>query len=669
MRERKTVIMSEFEEISECVEAENEQLKNYFGYHMEMIEKYIYVANKYGNISADGVVQGGTEKNPVIWWCWLQGLENAPELVKACYESCKQLGLEIKVITEENFPQYVTIPDFILKKREAGIISNTHFSDILRLELLTEYGGTWIDATVLITGKGILSYIEDERLFCFRHCMRGAESLVIEASSWFISACRGDKILSDTKAMLYEYWKNEDTLVHYFLFHFFFSIACRKNSQIWDEVPMLSNVPPQIMQTYLYRPYTKKEWERFCTMSDVHKLTWKSQRPQTAKRLIYDYIIGRGECMKYKDYIMAFDAENTYIHISEKIDLEQEVERPVMIVSNELTRAGAPIELLYLAECLKEKGYQVFLYSVAGGALLDDFLAMSCTVFICENARDMYGHIGIMAELFPVIFANTLLCVPIVSLLAPKSRKVYWWIHENSYHYTPDRVKNVHEIPSLRMLGASPKVKGFIRDYMNMDSGVLDVVVKDCYKPAEPKTDAGIHFLWAGSIDFNKAPDILLEAVEKLPSEYQSRVDFTICGKPDEMNDMCVLVQKYADNASNISFIPNKPHDELMELMRKSDVVVVSSVEETTSLVAVEALMMRKILICSDGCGVTAYLEDGKNAFIYPTKNTDALCEKIKYAADNFEELRAVEEAGRSVYLEHYSKESFARELGELLDG
>jgi glycosyltransferase involved in cell wall biosynthesis len=364
---------------------------------------------------------------------------------------------------------------------------------------------------------------------------------------------------------------------------------------------------------------------------------------------------------------MAFDAENTFIHISENIDLEQEVERPVMIVSNELIRAGAPIELLYLAECLQEKGYQVFLYSVAGGALLTDFIEMGCVVLQCENARDMIGHIDIMAKFFPEIFVNTLLCGVIVSLLAPKSKRIFWWIHENSYHYTPDRVEKVHETPSVKLLGASPKVKGFIRDYMNMDSEVLDVVVKDCYKPAKPKTDEKIHFLWAGSIDFNKAPNILLEAVGKLPPEYQSRVDFTICGKPDEMNDMCVLVQKCADNASNISFIANKPHEELMELMRKSDVVVVSSVEETTSLVAVEALMMQKILICSDGCGVTAYLEDGKNAFIYPTKNTDALCEKIKYAADNFTGLRAVEEAGRRVYLEHYSKESFARELGELL--
>ena len=30
-------------------------------------------------------------------------------------------------------------------------MSPTHFSDLLRLELLIKYGGTWVDASVLIT--------------------------------------------------------------------------------------------------------------------------------------------------------------------------------------------------------------------------------------------------------------------------------------------------------------------------------------------------------------------------------------------------------------------------------------------------------------------------------------------------------------------------------------
>jgi hypothetical protein len=38
-----------------------------------------------------------------------------------------------------------------LEKYQKKIIDNTHFSDLLRLELLIKYGGTWIDASVLVT--------------------------------------------------------------------------------------------------------------------------------------------------------------------------------------------------------------------------------------------------------------------------------------------------------------------------------------------------------------------------------------------------------------------------------------------------------------------------------------------------------------------------------------
>lgn len=41
------------------------------------------------------------------------------------------------------------LPNFILKKFENGYISITHLSDIIRVLLLYNYGGLWIDSTVL----------------------------------------------------------------------------------------------------------------------------------------------------------------------------------------------------------------------------------------------------------------------------------------------------------------------------------------------------------------------------------------------------------------------------------------------------------------------------------------------------------------------------------------
>ena len=107
------------------------------------------------------------EHPKVIWWCWLQGKEQAPQIVNACLNSLMREfkgssvqevqglsdGYEIKVIDAENWKEYIELPDFIVKKWGKKQIPSALFSDLLRLELLIKYGGTWIDSTVLAQGS------------------------------------------------------------------------------------------------------------------------------------------------------------------------------------------------------------------------------------------------------------------------------------------------------------------------------------------------------------------------------------------------------------------------------------------------------------------------------------------------------------------------------------
>ena len=61
-------------------------------------------------------------------------------------------GYEVIVIDEKNWREYIDLPDYIIRRRERKQIPPAHFTDLLRLELLIRYGGTWIDSTVLCTG-------------------------------------------------------------------------------------------------------------------------------------------------------------------------------------------------------------------------------------------------------------------------------------------------------------------------------------------------------------------------------------------------------------------------------------------------------------------------------------------------------------------------------------
>lgn len=93
---------------------------------------------------------------------WLQGYGNAPDICKACLASLRRYYPEkdIVVLDNRNVSQYVTLTDYIIRKHERGMIGSAHYSDLVRLVLLTELGGTWIDSTMLCTGRKYAEYLE-----------------------------------------------------------------------------------------------------------------------------------------------------------------------------------------------------------------------------------------------------------------------------------------------------------------------------------------------------------------------------------------------------------------------------------------------------------------------------------------------------------------------------
>ncbi|WP_228705710.1 capsular polysaccharide synthesis protein, partial [Klebsiella pneumoniae] len=58
----------------------------------------------------------GKSKVNKIWICWLQGEDNAPDIVKKCIENIRVHNsekFEIYIITWDNYKEYVQIPKHI----------------------------------------------------------------------------------------------------------------------------------------------------------------------------------------------------------------------------------------------------------------------------------------------------------------------------------------------------------------------------------------------------------------------------------------------------------------------------------------------------------------------------------------------------------------------------
>ena len=214
-----------------------------------------------------------------VWVCWFQGMSNAPELVKKCYESLKNnlVGCDIVLITRENMKDYVEFPDFIIDKWKCGQITNTHMTDLLRLELLIRYGGMWVDATVLCTSKrkDIPDYFFDSDLFLYQMFKPGKDGQAQPVSSWLISAKSNNKILLMTKFLCYEYWKINTEMVDYFLFHNFLVISLENNKEEWDKIIPRDNSAPHYLLLRLFDKYNEKMFGAIIQQTPFHKLTYK----------------------------------------------------------------------------------------------------------------------------------------------------------------------------------------------------------------------------------------------------------------------------------------------------------------------------------------------------------------------------------------------------------
>lgn len=123
----------------------------------------------------------------------MQGIDNAPDIVKVCYQSIKKWmpDRKIHVIDQNNLFEYVNLPDYIINKWKKEIISNTLFSDFIRLSVLTQFGGIWVDATVLMTGK-LPDYIKNADFFMYQSNDYDVTKI---GESWFIKANAHNRIL------------------------------------------------------------------------------------------------------------------------------------------------------------------------------------------------------------------------------------------------------------------------------------------------------------------------------------------------------------------------------------------------------------------------------------------------------------------------------------------
>ena len=105
---------------------------------------------KFRDIAPEKLTFPETQVDEPIWLFWNTGLEQAPEIVRTCYQSVKKYaGRQVVLLTENNVQNYINMPDYLNEKLKSGVLPLAIYTDLMRVALLEHYGGTWMDATIL----------------------------------------------------------------------------------------------------------------------------------------------------------------------------------------------------------------------------------------------------------------------------------------------------------------------------------------------------------------------------------------------------------------------------------------------------------------------------------------------------------------------------------------
>lgn len=229
----------------------------------------------------------------VVWIFWYQGMSNAPEIVKKCYNSVLSnfKDKEVILITKDNFLDYIDIPNFIIDRVDNKQMSITHFSDILRLALLITYGGLWLDATVFCTDNQDYNYISSLDFFVYRDGW--FDNQTIKIANWLIWSKPDNPILKDTLILLYNYWKKEKYACNYFIFHLFFNISIEKHRELWEKVPYINHIDNHLLINDIFKDFNNNRFSFICKHTDFHKLTYKLDFSKVTDTSFLNYIINR----------------------------------------------------------------------------------------------------------------------------------------------------------------------------------------------------------------------------------------------------------------------------------------------------------------------------------------------------------------------------------------
>lgn len=302
------------------------------------------------------------------------------------------------------------------------------------------------------------------------------------------------------------------------------------------------------------------------------------------------------------------------------------------------------------------------------GDYVDKYCDLGCVVVKrsyveCDDKLRQF-----MQNEFSLVFINTSSCAPYLYFFLNTYTNVVWWLHETRNQLE----KEMYRIPDLRLLSNNIKIIGVthavlegIKQLYNRDINLLPMIIHEQDYVAANPSDKCI-FLMPAAYTIIKGHDILLKAVLGLPTDVYNNCEFLFCGyEIAGQEEYYSQIDGFISKISNARNLGKLSREEVYKLYEICDCVVAPSRVDATPTTIVEAMMFKKLVLVSINTGISNYIDDGKNGFVFEDDN--GLIDRITYIVRNRTSLHEVAENGYEVYKSIFSPEAVMSSLKDII--
>ncbi len=173
-------------------------------------------------------------------------------------------------------------------------------------------------------------------------------------------------------------------------------------------------------------------------------------------------------------------------------------------------------------------------------------------------------------------------------------------------------------------------------------------------------------FLFVGHVIPRKGLPSLLQACAILQQRGYTNYTLLVVGDGEQQDELKAFCQEQ-ELSDRVQWMGRVSYDQIGSYFKSADVFVFPTMEDTWGVVALEAMLMGKPILCSKGAGTSELVVHGENGYVFPPDNATELADLMQKFLDNPEMIADMGQRSSQI-MAQYTPQAAAQCLAQVTE-